>query len=111
MDHEDPNSSPSVSHPRESDAGSPVRYSVELRPAVRRALRKMDQQIARRLIAALLALATAPRPAGVSALTGTTPPKPRVRVGDYRIVYEVHDDRLVILVVLVGHRRDTYRNL
>jgi mRNA interferase RelE/StbE len=33
----------------------------------------------------------------------------RVRVGDYRIIYEVHDDRLVVLVVRVGHRQDVYR--
>jgi len=33
----------------------------------------------------------------------------RVRTGDYRIVYEVHDDRFVVLVIAVGHRRDIYR--
>jgi mRNA interferase RelE/StbE len=35
----------------------------------------------------------------------------RVRVGDYRIVYEVHDSRLVVLVIFVGHRRDIYRQI
>lgn len=111
MDHEDPHSSPSVPHPRGPGASAAARYTVELRPSVRRALRKLDPQIARRLTVALLTLGTEPRPADVTALTGTTPPKLRVRVGDYRIIYEVHDDRLVVLVVLVGHRRDIYRNL
>jgi len=35
----------------------------------------------------------------------------RIRVGDYRIVYEIHEDRLVILVVKVGHRKDVYERL
>lgn len=35
----------------------------------------------------------------------------KVRCGDYRIIYEIHDDRLVILVVKIGHRKDVYRNL
>ena len=35
----------------------------------------------------------------------------KVRVGDYRIVYEIHDDRLVILVVMIGHRKDVYKKL
>jgi mRNA interferase RelE/StbE len=35
----------------------------------------------------------------------------RIRVGDYRIVYEIHEDRLVILVVKVGHRKDIYKRL
>ena len=38
-------------------------------------------------------------------------PFPKVRVGDYRIVYEIQDDILVILVVKIGHRKDIYRNL
>ena len=35
----------------------------------------------------------------------------RIRTGDYRIVYEIHEDRLVILVVKVGHRKDVYKRL
>jgi len=35
----------------------------------------------------------------------------RVRAGDYRIVYEIHEDRLVILVVKIGHRKDVYKRL
>ncbi len=35
----------------------------------------------------------------------------RVRTGDYRIVYEVHDDRLVVLVIRIGHRREVYRGM
>jgi len=63
------------------------------------------------LVALLTALASDPRPQGVKALSGTERPMMRVRVGDYRIVYEVHDSCLVVLVVFVGHRRDIYRQI
>ena len=49
------------------------------------------------------------RPHGVRALTGEHGLY-RVRVGDYRIVYEIRDNELLILVVRVAHRRDVYRN-
>mgnify|MGYP001580816136 FL=1 len=54
------------------------------------------------------ALAATPRPKGVKKLTGTDDLY-RIRVGDYRIVYQIHDDRLIVLVVRIGHRRDVYR--
>jgi mRNA interferase RelE/StbE len=53
-------------------------------------------------------LAAEPRPAGAVALAGR-PGVLRIRAGDYRILYEVRDDRLVVLVISVGHRRDIYR--
>jgi mRNA interferase RelE/StbE len=49
-----------------------------------------------------------PRPPGAKALTGMTSVL-RIRVGDYRILYEVQDDRLMVLVIDVGHRREIYR--
>ena len=58
--------------------------------------------------AAIDLLAQEPRPPGCVALAGETRAY-RVRVGDYRIVYEIFDDRLVIQVVRIGHRRDVYR--
>ncbi|MCD4726205.1 MAG: type II toxin-antitoxin system RelE/ParE family toxin, partial [Pirellulales bacterium] len=54
------------------------------------------------------ALAKNPRPAGAKMLAGPNRFL-RVRVGDYRIIYRVEDDRLVVLVVRVGHRREVYR--
>jgi mRNA interferase RelE/StbE len=53
------------------------------------------------------ALADAPRPQGCSKLTGRD--AWRIRVGDYRIIYEIFDDRRVVIVVVVGHRKDAYR--
>ncbi len=55
------------------------------------------------------ALATNPRPRGVQKLKGDEQFL-RLRVGDYRLIYVVEDDRLLILVVKIGHRRDVYRH-
>lgn len=81
-------------------------YRIELRPAAVKALRKIEPKDARRIQAAIALLAQDPRPPGAKALHGR--PGLRVRVGDYRIVYSVHDDVLLVVVVTLGHRRDVY---
>lgn len=81
-------------------------YRVELRPAAVRALRKLDPQVRRRVQGAIAMLAQDPRPPGARALQGR--PGLRVRAGDYRIIYTVDDDVLLVVVVRLGHRRDVY---
>ncbi len=81
-------------------------YRIELRPAAVRALRKIDQPVRHRLQGAIALLAQDPRPPAASALQGR--PGLRVRVGDYRIMYTVADDVLLVVVVTLGHRRDVY---
>lgn len=81
-------------------------YRIELRPAAVRALRKLDPQIRHRVQGAIALLAQDPRPPGARTLRGR--PGLRVRVGDYRIIYTVEDDVLVVIVVMLGHRRDIY---
>lgn len=81
-------------------------YRIELRPAAVRALKKLDPPIRRRIQGAITLLAEDPRPPAARALRGR--PGLRVRVGDYRIIYTVEDDVLLIVVVTVGHRRDVY---
>lgn len=83
-------------------------YRVEVAPAAARQLRKLDQQARRRVQAAVELLAQEPRPGGAKKLVGGQG-EWRVRTGDYRIVYEIHDQVLVILVIAIGHRRDVYR--
>lgn len=83
------------------------RYRVEVRPAALRALRKLDPTVRPRIEGAIALLAEDPRPPASRPLTGR--PAYRVRVGDYRIIYTVHDDLLLIIVVSLGHRRDVYR--
>ena len=82
-------------------------YRVELRPAAVRALRKIDPRDRGRVHGAIALLAQDPRPPGARALTGR--PGLRVRVGDYRILYLVQEDVLLIVVVTIGHRREVYR--
>ena len=72
-----------------------------------RKLNKLDKNIQKRLKPKILALAEKPRPPGVKKLQGYENTY-RIRVGDYRIVYEIHDKVLLILIVEVGHRSDVY---
>jgi mRNA interferase RelE/StbE len=81
-------------------------YRIELRPAAVRALRKLDPQMRRRVQGAIALLAQDPRPPGARALQGR--PGLRVRVGDYRIIYTIADDVLLVVIVQLGHRRDIY---
>jgi mRNA interferase RelE/StbE len=83
-------------------------HLIEVAPAVVRQLRKLDARARRRVQAAVELLAQEPRPPGAVELQGGDG-EWRVRTGDYRIVYEIHDRKLVVLVVAVGHRRDIYR--
>jgi mRNA interferase RelE/StbE len=81
-------------------------YRIELRPAAVRALRKLDPPIRRRVQGAIALLAQDPRPPAARALKGR--PGLRVRVGDYRVIYTIHDEVLLVVVVTLGHRRDVY---
>ncbi len=81
-------------------------YRVEVRPAAVRALRKLDPDIRPRIQGAIAMLAKDPRPPAVRALRGR--PGFRVRVGDYRIIYTIADEVLLVVVVALGHRREVY---
>lgn len=85
-----------------------TRYSVELARRAQRALVALQRKDQQRVRAAVDLLADNPRPPNCVAMAGEDSVY-RVRVGDYRIVYEVQDDVLVVLVVRVGHRREVYR--
>lgn len=82
-------------------------YSVTLAPSAARQLRKFDSDVRRRIQAAIDLLAVEPRPPAASRLVGGSG-EWRVRTGNYRIVYEINDDQLVVLVLRMGHRREIY---
>ena len=86
------------------------RYRVNLTPAAQRALRRLDRPIRSRVLGALTALGADPHPHGAKTLQGGDGLL-RVRVGDYRVVYSVHEDQLLVLVVVLGHRSVVYRKL
>ena len=81
-------------------------YQIELRPAAVRALRRIDHQDRDRIRGAIALLGEDPRPPGAKSLQGR--PGLRVRVGNYRVIYTVDDNVLVVAVITVGHRRDVY---
>jgi mRNA interferase RelE/StbE len=85
-------------------------YEVRLKPSAQRALRKLPAQIQSRIGSRLDGLASNPRPPGCEKLGGVDDLY-RIRAGDYRVVYQILDAVLVVLVVTIGHRGDVYRRL
>jgi len=87
-------------------------YVVRLARRAERGLRSIragDPRGYQRVVTAIRALADDPRPVGSTKLTAFDPPAWRVRVGDYRIVYEIDDHDLVVVVVNVAPRGEVYR--
>lgn len=84
-------------------------YRVEVRPRAAKQLRDLPKNVRVTIARVIDALAENPRPAGAVQLKGTD--FMRVRVRDYRVVYEIVDDRLLVLAVRLAHRRDIYRGL
>ena len=81
-------------------------YSIEFRPAARRALKRIDHKDQARIRGAIALLAADPRPPGATALRGR--PGLRIRIGNYRVLYTIEDERLLVVVVALGHRREVY---
>ncbi len=82
-------------------------YELAFRKSVAKDLRAFPNQDVKRIMQRVLALADDPRPMGCEKLSGQE--RYRIRQGDYRVVYEIQDGRLIVLVVKVAHRRDVYR--
>lgn len=86
-------------------------WRIELSSSAEKSLSKLDRQTAKRIITFLrerVAAGEDPRASG-KALSGPLAGRWRYRVGDYRIVCEIEDGRLVVLVLTVGHRSEIYR--
>ena len=84
-------------------------YDVEFTPAAVRQLKKLAKPAQRRIQAVIELLRQTPRPPRCKRLGGKLKDLYRVRTGNYRVVYQVFDDRLVICVVAMAHRKDVYR--
>ena len=82
-------------------------YRVVIPKSVQKELDRLPDDVRRRILARLAQLETVPRPADVKKLKGRD--AWRIRVSDYRVIYEIQDRQLQILVITVGHRREIYR--
>ena len=87
-----------------------MKYRLEILPTAQREIASLPPKDRERVDERIRSLADNPRPAGAIALRGYRNLF-RLRVGKYRIIYQVRDDVLVVMVVKVGHRRDVYRSL
>lgn len=85
-------------------------YRVTLKPSAVKELARLSKPIQERIAATIDALAGNPRPHGCETLQGQDNLL-RVRVGDYRIIYTVHDRELLVLVIRIGDRKEVYRRL
>ena len=83
-------------------------YSIRYTESASRSLRKLERGIQARVAARILALADNPYPPGTRKIAGGERAY-RIRVGDYRVVYDVLEDAIVVLVLRIGHRKDVYR--
>jgi mRNA interferase RelE/StbE len=85
-----------------------ARYKILIKTSAAKEIEKIsNRRDRRRVISRIQSLGNDPRPHGCEKLSGQD--RYRVRQGVYRIVYSVEDDRLIVHVVKVGHRRDVYR--
>jgi len=84
-----------------------AKYTVYLSKKAQSALDKLSDHIATPILEAIGKLADNPRPVGYKKLKGTE--GYRIRVGNYRIIYDVYDYKLVVDVIAIGHRKDIYR--
>jgi len=86
-----------------------VVYTIQYKPAASRQIAKLNKSIQARLKPKIKALANNPRPDGAKKLQGYEN-RYRIRVGDYRIIYEIWDNALVVVVTEVGHRSSVYES-
>jgi len=82
------------------------KYKIEIKKSAAKEIHKLPQKNLKRVLTKIQSLSGNPRPMDSKKLSAQE--KYRVRVGQYRILYSIHDDVLIIVVVKVGHRKDIY---
>ena len=82
-------------------------YKIEIKKSAQKEIKKLPDNVLKKVIDKISSLAHTPRPEGCKKLSGEE--KYRIRIGNYRILYSIEDDVLFIYVVKVGHRREVYR--
>ncbi len=84
-------------------------YEIRYAPGVEKELRRLSRPVLKRVDTAILKLAENPRPPGCTKLKGSTHTY-RVRVGDWRIVYDIDDAGRILVLLIVAHRSQVYRD-
>ncbi len=82
-------------------------YEIEFAKSAAKELQKLEKAEGKTIAKAIYGLANNPRPVGVKKLVGQK--VWRLRVGDYRVIYEVHDSKVLVIILKVAHRREVYR--
>ena len=83
------------------------KYRIYIKPTAVKELQRIPKQDVTRIIEKVRGLSSDPRPPGCEKLS--LEEKYRIRQGKYRIIYAIEEDKLVILVIKIGHRKDVYR--
>jgi mRNA interferase RelE/StbE len=83
-------------------------YEVRIAPTAQRQYRKLPAEVRQRVAKALAALSEEPRPSGVVKLRGSSN-RWRIRIGDYRIIYRIEDEIVLVTILIIAHRREVYR--
>lgn len=83
-------------------------YKIRIKNSAGKELEKIDQKNRERIIERIQKLRSDPRPLGCKKLSGEE--KYRIRQGDYRILYQIFDETVVVVVVRIAHRREAYRS-
>jgi len=93
--------------PSNNDAkGKKPEYTVLILPSAQKQLNKLPNAIATRIEDKMMELGQDSRPSGCKKPKGRD--AWRIRIGDYRIIYEINDGRLIVTVITIGHRREVY---
>jgi mRNA interferase RelE/StbE len=83
-------------------------YSIEFDKSVKKTLSKLPNEVVKKILDAITELADDARPYGCKKLQGSGDFY-RIKIGNYRVIYEISDGELLILVVEIGHRKEVYK--
>ncbi len=84
-----------------------MKYTIFIERYAQKQVLKLDKKAIPLIKSAIANLSDNPRPQGYKKLKGED--AYRIRIGDYRVIYEINDDRIIVTVVSVGHRKDIYK--
>ena len=84
-----------------------VKYKIYIKPAAAKELEKVPKKVLLKIVGRIKRLSKNPRPFGCEKLSDEE--KYRIRQGNYRIVYSIEDEKLFVIVVKIGHRKDIYK--